>query len=623
MRRPLVPIVAALAAASLLVLPPASAVEPSIASSVRPAESVLGTNAADEAVPLHRVAGVDRYETAAKVSERWEPGVPVAYVVSGENFPDALSGGAWAASLGAPVLLTRQPQLPAVTAQALARLKPQRMVVVGGESSVSESVVTTLKGLAVTGQVSRIAGADRYITAASVAGQYSAGLDRVVLASGQEYPDALSGAALAGHESVPLLLTRRDRLDAATIAQLQRIRPNEVLVLGGTSRVSQSVSESAAHYAGGSVRRLAGGNRYETASLVAAEFGPTGGGAFVASGDLFPDALIGAALAGREGVPVHLTPWNRAHEATLSALQEQDPDSLTVFGGQSSVTEPTAEDLARFARDGYVEGWGYPSWRDEFAGTSVDTTKWTVRDRSTHGNLSYDQGVISSDAVTVADGMLRIRVTELPEPEQSGGQTRWWQTGYLDTINKHTAQYGRWEFRAKLPTTAGNSRGLWPAFWLRNGNVGEIDILESWGDPPVRQRSSNLTETSTFTVHQSTNGGGAKAGYTYEHNAFPGEAPYNSASEFRTWAVEYTPDYLKAYLDGELAVHIVPSGELVTGQSRNFSWVWGSTFASPWNIRLNYQVGDPYWSPNISPSNLTVVPSDYLVDYVRFWDYIG
>lgn len=271
---------------------------------------------------------------------------------------------------------------------------------------------------------------------------------------------------------------------------------------------------------------------------------------------------------------------------------------------------------------GFIENWGLPVWRDEFESATLDTAKWTNRDQSTHGNLSYDWAVIDSSTVSIVNNQLRIRATELTTPVVSGGRTRYWRTGYLDTMGKISQQYGRWEMRAKLPTTRGDSRGIWPAFWLRNGSVGEIDIMESWGDPPKTARNANLTETSTFTIHESTNGGGDKMGWTYEHRARPGQSPYNTASGFHTWAVELTPTSLKAYFDDILCVHIVPTGELVGGASRDYSWVWGPNYASsPWAMRLNLQIGDPYWSPDMTPSSLTAMPADFIVDYVRVWEH--
>lgn len=90
---------------------------------------------------LERTAGIDRYETSAALSaDTFEPGVPVAYLADGTTFPDALSGAAAAGTLGGPVLLTRGHALPAAIESELSRLRPQTIVVLGSEKSISADV---------------------------------------------------------------------------------------------------------------------------------------------------------------------------------------------------------------------------------------------------------------------------------------------------------------------------------------------------------------------------------------------------------------------------------------------------------------------------------------------------
>lgn len=69
----------------------------------------------------------------------------------------------------APVLLTGQAALPPETKQALSRLQPRRVVVVGGASSVSTAVMEQLRSYATSREVRRLAGSDRYGTATAVA----------------------------------------------------------------------------------------------------------------------------------------------------------------------------------------------------------------------------------------------------------------------------------------------------------------------------------------------------------------------------------------------------------------------------------------------------------------------
>ena len=113
---------------------------------LRTTDVINGTPAV--AVPpasLTRIAGPDRYATAAAISAAsYAPGVPVAYIATGLNFPDALAGAPIAGTQGGPLLLTDTAALPAATATELARLKPGRIVVLGGPSVVSDAVMSGL-----------------------------------------------------------------------------------------------------------------------------------------------------------------------------------------------------------------------------------------------------------------------------------------------------------------------------------------------------------------------------------------------------------------------------------------------------------------------------------------------
>src|SRR5918992_4504722 len=118
--------------------------------------------ATQSATTITRLAGADRYATAAAVSaQRFAPGVSIAYVATGRGFADALAGGPGAARDGGPILLARSDALPASTASELARLRPGRIVVLGGPSGIGDAVVTALDRYT-TGSVSRVAGGDRY-----------------------------------------------------------------------------------------------------------------------------------------------------------------------------------------------------------------------------------------------------------------------------------------------------------------------------------------------------------------------------------------------------------------------------------------------------------------------------
>nr|WP_281496693.1 cell wall-binding repeat-containing protein [Ornithinimicrobium sp. F0845] len=297
-----------------------------------------------------RISGKDRWETAKKVSEQWAPGVSVVYLVNGQDYPDALAASARAGIYDAPVLLVKRDHIPSATQQALTRLQPGRLVVVGGTGAVSTAVEDQLKEFT-TGTMERVGGANRYETAANLASYYASGQSRVYLASGQDFPDALAVAALAGKQHTPLLLTRGDRLNAAARTQLDRLNPGEIVVLGGTGSISNTVAQQAAAYAtSGSYRRLGGTDRYRTAAQVALEYPGSVSSTIVASGETFSDALVGAALAGRRGVPVVLVQRDRVPVGAITALTHLRPSAIDALGGTNSVTDATLADLADYLR---------------------------------------------------------------------------------------------------------------------------------------------------------------------------------------------------------------------------------------------------------------------------------
>jgi subtilisin family serine protease len=297
-----------------------------------------------------RLAGADRYATAAKVASAFPTAVPVAYVASGDSFPDALAGAALAGSQDAPVLLTAARSLPAATASALDRLAPERIVVLGGTGAVSSSVATQL-AKHTSGTVTRIKGDDRYETASAIAQTMMKGVstDTVYVASGESFPDALAGAALAGSNGQPVLLTAPRSLPLATAARLSTLRPNRIVVLGGSAAVSAAVRDRLKDYTDGSVTRLSGNDRYETAAAVAAQFGTGVQAAYVASGLGFPDALAGAALAGSQDSPVLLTNRSSVPTSTRTALGSLAPGKVVVLGGTGVVSSSTAVALGAYA----------------------------------------------------------------------------------------------------------------------------------------------------------------------------------------------------------------------------------------------------------------------------------
>jgi len=196
-----------------------------------------------------RQAGPDRYSTAAKISaEHFGPGAATAFVATGADFPDALTGGPAAAKAGGPILLTQKDKLPSATVSELKRLKPQKIVVLGGTGVVSPTVEKALASYT-SGKVSRLAGADRYSTGGAISKDgFDQGAPVVYVATGQNFPDALAGGAAGAFKDGPVLLVSGASIPKATKAELTRLKPRRVVVLGGEAVVPESVEEALAAY---------------------------------------------------------------------------------------------------------------------------------------------------------------------------------------------------------------------------------------------------------------------------------------------------------------------------------------------------------------------------------------
>ncbi len=212
-------------------------------------DSVLTQIQVASGATVTRVAGENRYDTAAELSNGWAPGeADTVYLASGSMFADALSVGPLAGLEDSPVLLTREDRLSDETAAALARLQPERIVVLGGPDRIDGAVVTQVESYADT--VERLFGQNRYETAALVAAEIPAGASAYV-ASGESFPDALAGGVPAGLTGAPLLLSEVGGLNDFSAGAVEERSPSVVTLIGGVRTLSDTVREDLLALIGG------------------------------------------------------------------------------------------------------------------------------------------------------------------------------------------------------------------------------------------------------------------------------------------------------------------------------------------------------------------------------------
>ena len=202
--------------------------------------------------------------------------------------------------------------------------------------------------------IAPVFGQSRYDTAVQsswLAFPSAASAKAVVLATGENWPDALGGAALAGAVHGPVLLTKPGTLPDVVRSEIDRLDVAKVYVLGGTASISTTVSTAVDSISGVSVQRIGGTDRWDTAARIAAETktslaaaGRVPDGVYVATGRDFPDALAASPASFVSGRPILLTDPSDLPTATADAIEALDVDNAWVIGGSRAVgTTATAE----------------------------------------------------------------------------------------------------------------------------------------------------------------------------------------------------------------------------------------------------------------------------------------
>ncbi len=217
-----------------------------------------------------------------------------------------------------------------------------------GPAGVSNAVVPT----PTSASVDRWGGANRFDTSALISAKsFPAGVNVAYVASGLQFPDALSAAPVAGMTKGPVLLAQTSSLSSSVSAELKRLRPKKIVILGGTGAVSGTVQKTLAGYTTGAVERWGGANRFDTSALISAKSFPADVNVvYVASGLVFPDALAGGPVAAMTGGPVLLSRTGGLDSSITTELRRLHPAAIVILGGAASVSDSVRAQLAAYVR---------------------------------------------------------------------------------------------------------------------------------------------------------------------------------------------------------------------------------------------------------------------------------
>lgn len=268
-------------------------------------------------------------------------------------------------------------------------------------------------------------------------------------------------------------------------------------------------------------------------------------------------------------------------------------------------------------------------WSDEFDGKQIDTTKWDFDIGNGFYNYDANQWISgwgnnelqyytrAADNAVVKDGLLRIRA--IKESHQGCGYT----SARLKTRKKDGAalfsqRYGKFVFRAKLPT----GKGVWPALWMLPlddkygawASSGEIDVMEARGQEP-----NKVLGALHFGARWPMNAHASR-----EH-VLPGKS---TIADFHDYAVEWEPGEIRWHVDGrQYSVQSFWWSSSKTDGSKGVKpgkeadiHPWPAPFDQPFYLVMNVAVGGRFLG---NPDKTTPFPAEMAVDYVRVYEKAG
>lgn len=291
-----------------------------------------------------RIQGKDRYDTSFKTADALKKVMGIdkfqnIIVASGTGFADALGGSFLADCKDAPILLVRQQNVGDVKDYIRRNLMPGGTVyLLGGENAVPKAMESGLNGF----RVKRLGGKDRYETNLRILEEVEVGYRAVFVCTGKDFADSLSASAKAN----PILLVK----DSLTSDQKIFLKKNAsaMVIVGGTNAVSQAIEAQLKDF--GSVKRVAGANRFETSARVAELTNSQYRAAVLAYAYNFPDGLCGGPLAARLGAPLLLTATGHEYDAYALA-DDMGIRYGFILGGPGLISDQSVRTILSMNRD--------------------------------------------------------------------------------------------------------------------------------------------------------------------------------------------------------------------------------------------------------------------------------
>ncbi|WP_446898668.1 N-acetylmuramoyl-L-alanine amidase [Clostridium sp. LBM24168] len=196
--------------------------------------------------------------------------------------------------------------------------------------------------------ITRADGQNRYDTSVNVSKTNFTKSNCVIIASGEDFADALSSTTLAGKNEAPILLSEKSRLRDNTILEIKRLGAKNAIIVGGEGAVSDAVKRQLEGISV-SVTRIGGKDRYDTSVQVAKNIG-TQNGIAIASGENFADALSMAPISGSKQIPMILTSSKTLSDSAKQYIDQNRGKSFYIVGGEGAISNSIASYIGNCER---------------------------------------------------------------------------------------------------------------------------------------------------------------------------------------------------------------------------------------------------------------------------------
>lgn len=240
--------------------------------------------------------------------------------------------------------------MPDSIVNEIKRLKANKIVIVGGEQSITKSQEKQLKAMGI--KIDRINGKDRYETSSMIADRMMKLLgtsDNIVIANGDSQVDAVSIAPIAIRQTSPILLTNGNNLSEGTDKIISSSK--NVILAGGSQSISDNLEKFVRSKPSKNVERISGKDRYETAVEIARTFSGNSDICIYANGTKIEDALISAQLSGYKNAPIILVNDKNISESAKDYLKNNKIKKNIFVGGENSISDETIKTVHGLVKD--------------------------------------------------------------------------------------------------------------------------------------------------------------------------------------------------------------------------------------------------------------------------------